>query len=217
MKTRRSQYMAADGDEAILWAMLMGHEMTLDPKYLDRVNGYVGLQAAFAKEHGGFPASQANWDWASNAPGAPPAEPNDGLWIWSFGGHLALIEAADVFQNRAVDELLNNWLLALEGAGPDQKRREKWDNHMAACPLLAHYYRTTGDKRALEWFQYRAGKFHSGIPKDAPAADLPAAEMSAVLPAYTPNDGYGWVYTTTTFWYVGIPAWQGALREHAAK
>jgi hypothetical protein len=217
MKTRRSQYMSADGDEAILWAMLMGYEMTLDRKYLDRVNGYVGLQVEYAKGHGGLPAAKANWDWASNKPGAPPEDPNDGLWIWSFGGHLALIEAADLLGDPAVDRFLNEWLLVLEGAGPDGKRRAKWDNEMGACPLLAHYYRTTGDRRALEWFENRAKKFHSAIPKDAPASDLPSGEMARTLPAYTPNDGYGWVYTTTTFWYVGIPAWQGALRERAGK
>ena len=217
LKMRRSEYMSADGDEAILWAMLMGYEMTLDPKYLDRINSYVALQLDYAKTHNGFPAAKANWDWASNTPGAPPEEPNEGLWIWSFGGHLAFIEIADAFQNRDLDKMLNTWTLTLEGAGPDGKRREKWDNQMAACPLLAHYYRTTGDKRALEWCRYRLKKFHSGIPKDAPTTDLPAETMANTLPAYTPNDGYGWVYTTTTFWYVGIPAWQGALRAQAAK
>jgi len=215
MKTKRSEYMSADGDEAVLWAMLMGYEMTLDQKYLERINGYVNCELEFAKQHNGFPAAKANWDWASNTSGAAPAEPNEGLWIWSFGGHLALIEIADVFQNPAVDKFLNDWLVMLEGAGPDHKRRELWDNQIGACPLLAHYYRTTGDKRALDWFKYRAGKFHSYIPKDAPVVDLPAREMEDALPAYTPNDGYGWVYTTSTFWYVGIPAWQGALRAQA--
>jgi len=217
MKTHRSQYMGADGDEAILWAMLMGHEMTLDPKYLDRIRGYVGLQVEFAKKNNGLPAAQANWDWAANTPGAPPADPRDDLWIWSFGGHLAFIEAADLFEDPAVKAMLRDWVLALEGFGPDKKRREAWSNQIGACPLLAYYYRTTGDKRALEWFKYRAGKFHSGIPKDAPAADLPTSGMESALPGYTPNDGYGWVYTTPTFWYVGIPAWQGALRVHAGK
>lgn len=217
MKTRRSEYMSADGDEAVLWAMLMGYEMTLDQKYLDRINGYVNLEVEFARLHNGLPAAKANWDWASNTAGAPPAEPNDGLWIWSFGGHLAFIEVSDLFQNPAVNKFLNNWLLALEGAGPDGKRRTEWSNNMAACPLLAHYYRTTGDKRALEWYQKRLKGFHSNIPKDAPPSDLPAQTMEDTLPAYTPNDGYGWVYTTTTFWYVGLPAWQGALREQAGK
>jgi hypothetical protein len=215
--TRRSQYMSADGDEAVLWAMLMGYEMTLDQKYLDRIHSYVNLQVDFARTHNGFPASKANWDWATNTPGAPPEEVSEGLWIWSFGGSLAFIEVADLFEEPAVSAMLRDWVLALEGFGPDKKRREDWSNQMAAAPLLAHYYRTTGDKRALEWWQYRAKKFHSGIPKDAPAVDLPTDEMERVLPAYTPNDGYGWVYTTTTFWYVGIPAWQGTLRIHAAK
>ncbi|HPD14303.1 MAG TPA: hypothetical protein PLE19_05105 [Planctomycetota bacterium] len=217
MKTRRSQYMAADGDEAVLWAMIMGHEMTLDPKYLDRINGYVNLQIAFAKEHNGYPAAKANWDWATNTAGAPPEDPNTGLWIWSFGGSIAFIEIADLYQNRALDKMINEWTLALEGFGPDAKRREDWSNHMAACPLLAHYYRTTGDKRALEWLAKRAKGFHGNIPKDAPTTDLPADAMETTFPAYTPHDGYGWVYTTTTFWYVGIPAWQGALRVQAAK
>jgi hypothetical protein len=217
MKTHRSQYMGADGDEAILWAMLMGYEMTRDPKYLDRIKGYVGLQVEFAKKNNGFPAAQANWDWATNTPGAPPADPRDDLWIWSFGGHLAMIEAADLLEDPALGAMLRDWVLALEGAGPDKKRREAWSNQIGACPLLAYYYRTTGDKRALEWLKYRAGKFHSGIPKDAPAADLPTGEMASALPGYTPNDGYGWVYTTPTFWYVGIPAWQGALRVQAGK
>jgi len=128
-----------------------------------------------------------------------------------------MIEAADLFESPALKAMLRDWTLALEGFGPDKKRREAWSNQIGACPLLAYCYRTTGDKRALDWFQYRAKKFHSGIPKDAPAVDLPSDEMTGVLPAYTPNDGYGWVYTTTTFWYVGIPAWQGALRAQAAK
>ena len=217
MKTRRSQYMGADGDEAILWAMLMGYEMTRDPKYLDRIKGYMGVQVEFAKKNNGFPAAQANWDWATNTPGAPPADPRDDLWIWSFGGHLAMIEAADLFDDPAVQAMLRDWVLALEGVGPDAKRREAWSNQIGACPLLAWYYRTTGDTQALGWLKYRAGKFHSGIPNEAPAADLPASEMERVLPAYTPNDGYGWVYTTTTFWYVGIPAWQGALRARAGE
>jgi hypothetical protein len=217
MKTKRSEYMGADGDEAILWAMLMGYEMTLDRKYLDRINGYVNCEVEFAKQHNGVPAAKANWDWASNTSGAQPAEPSDGLWIWSFGGHVAFIEVADLFQDPAVTKFLNDWLLTLEGAGPDNKRREEWSNHMAACPLLAHYYRATGDKRALEWYQKRLKGFHSNIPKDAPATDLPAQTMQDTLPAYTPNDGYGWVYTTTTFWYVGLPAWQSALRVQAGK
>ncbi|HUT33892.1 MAG TPA: hypothetical protein VNE39_10445 [Planctomycetota bacterium] len=217
LKMRRSQYMSADGDEAILWAMIMGHEMTLDPKYLDRIKGYVDLQVKFAKDHNGYPAAQANWDWASNAPGAPPADPRGDLWIWSFGGHLALIEIADVYGDPALDKMLNDWTLALEGLGPDGKRQAAWSNHIGACPMLAHYYRTTGDKRALEWLVQRAKGFHSGIPKDAPTTDLSTDAMENTFPAYTPHDGHGWVYTTTTFWYVGIPAWQGALRAHAAK
>ena len=217
MKTRRSEYMSADGDEAILWAMIMGYEMTLDQKYLDRINGYVNCQLQFAPQHNGIPAAKANWDWATNTAGAPPEDPRGDMWIWSFGGHLALIEIADVFQNPALDKLLNDWIVTVEGAGPDHKRREEWSNNIGPCPLLAHFYRTTGDKRALEWFKYRASKFHSGIPKDAPTVDLSTQEMENTLPIYTPNDGYGWVYTTTTFWYVGIPAWQGALREQAGK
>ena len=212
LKTRRSQYMHADSDEAVLWAMLMGYEMTLDPKYLDRINAYVGLQLDFAKKHNDFPAGQANWDWATNAPGAPPQGPRDDLWIWSFGGHFALIEVADVFGDPAVDKFLRDWLLALEGFGPDKKRRAKWSNNIGAACLLAYYYRRTGDKRALDWFQQRAKRFHSYIPKTAPDHDLPADVMDATLPAYTPRDGYGWVYSTSTFWYIGIPAWQGALR-----
>jgi len=217
MKMKRSQYMGADGDEAILWAMIMGHEMTLDQKYLDRINGYTNLQIEFAPKNKGFPAAQANWDWATNAAGAPPADPRDDIWIWSFGGHLALIEIADVFGDPALNKMLNEWTLALEGFGPDQKRQTAWSNHIGACPMLAHYYRTTGDKRALEWLVQRAKGFHSGIPKDAPTTDLPTEMMENTLPAYTPHDGYGWVYTTTTFWYVGIPAWQGAVRAQAGK
>ena len=72
-----------------------------------------------------------------------------------------------------------------------------------------------GDARALEWFRKRASAFHSYIPKDAPSEDLPMTTMADTLPAYTPNDGYGWVYCTSSFWYIGIPAWQGALRERA--
>jgi hypothetical protein len=83
--------------------------------------------------------------------------------------------------------------------------------------MLAYYYRRTGDARALEWYQKRAKGFHSYIPKTAPREDLPARTMENVLPDYTPNDGDGWVYTTPTFWYVGIPAWQGALRERGGK
>ncbi|MBM4030835.1 MAG: hypothetical protein FJ291_03520 [Planctomycetes bacterium] len=217
MKTKRSQYMAADGDEAILWAMIMGHEMTLDQKYLDRIKGYADLQVKFAKEHGGYPAAQANWDWATNTPGAPPADPRPDIWIWSFGGHIALIEVADVYGDPALSKMLNEWTLALEGFGPDKKRQTAWSNHIGACPMLAHYYRTTGDKRALDWFAQRAKGFHSGIPKDAPTADLAPEAMLSTFPIYTPHDGHGWVYTTTTFWYVGIPAWQGALRAQAGR
>lgn len=215
MTTRRSEYMHADSDEALLWAMIMGHEMTLEQKYLDRIRGYVDLQVAFAKKHDGIPAGQANWDWATNTAGAPAADPRGDLWIWSFGGHVAMIEVADVFGDADVDAFLRNWTLALEGFGPDRKRRESWSNNIGACPLLAYYYRRTGDRRALDWLQQRAKRFHSYIPKDAPREDLPVRVMESVLPAYTPNDGYGWVYTTPTFWYVGIPAWQGALRARA--
>lgn len=217
LKTHRSQYMSADGEEAVLWAMIMGHEMTGEDKYLDRISAYAKLQVEFAQAHNGYPAAKSNWDWASNTAGAPPAEPNTDLWIWSFGGHLAMIEIADVYGDAALAKMLNDWALALEGQGPDRKRQEKWSNNIGACPLLAHYYRTTGDKRALDWLAQRAKGFHSGIPKDAPAEDLPGGTMETVLPAYTPNDGYGWVYTTPTFWYVGIPAWQGALRAQAGK
>jgi hypothetical protein len=215
LATRRSQYMAADGDEAVLWAMLTGYEMTRDAKYVDRIRGYANLQVEFARNHSGFPAAQANWDWASNTAGAPPADPRDDLWIWSFGGHVALIETADLLGDPKLEEMLRHWVLALEGFGPDQKRRESWANNMAACPLLAYYYRRTGDTRALEWCQKRLKGFHSQIPKAAPTADLPVRVMADELPGYTPNDGYGWVYSTSTFWYVGIPAWQGALRAHA--
>jgi hypothetical protein len=215
LATRRSQYMSADGDEAVLWAMITGYEMTRDSKYLERMRAYANLQVEFAKANHGFPAAQANWDWASNTAGAPPADPNDGLWIWSFGGHLALIEIADLLGDPALDEMLRHWTLALEGIGPGAKRRETWSNNMAACPLLAYYYRRTGDPRALEWCQKRLRGFHSYIPKTAPDTDLPVSRMESELPAYTPNDGYGWVYSTTTFWYVGIPAWQGALRTCA--
>ena len=215
MKTRRSQYMSADGDEAVLWAMLAGYEMTLEPKYLDRIRAYAALQVDFARKHGGIPAARANWDWASNTAGAPPAEPRGDLWIWSFGGHIALIEAADVLGDRKLDRMLRDWTLALEGLGPDKKRRDAWSNNIGACSLLAYYYRRTGDKRALEWLVQRMKRFHSYIPRTAPRDDLPTATMDTVLPAYTPNDGYGWVYTTSSFWYVGIPAWQGALRARA--
>ncbi|MBN1422775.1 MAG: hypothetical protein JXP34_28625 [Planctomycetes bacterium] len=213
--TRRSQYMGADGDEAILWAMIAGHEMTRERKYLDRIEGYARLQVEFAREHGGFPAAQANWDWATNAPGAPAADPRDDLWIWSFGGHVALIEIADLYGDPDLDRMLRAWTLALEGFGPDAKRRDSWACNMGASPLLAHYYRRSGDPRAVEWFKKRAASFHSYIPKDAPDRDLPIDEMERMLPAYTPNDGYGWVYTTSSFWYIGIPAWQGALRERS--
>ena len=216
LATRRSQYMAADGDEAILWAMIAGYEMTRDARYLERIRGYAHLQSEFAARHQGFPAAQANWDWCTNAPGAPPADPRDDLWIWSFGGHLALVEIADALGDRALDKMLCEWLLALEGFGPDRKRRESWSNHIAACPLLAYYYRRTGDPRALEWFRKRAAGFHSAIPKEAPTSDLAPPLMEDALPTYTPHDGYGWVYCTSTFWYVGLPAWQGALRERAA-
>jgi hypothetical protein len=214
---RRSSYMAADGEEAVLWAMIAGHEMTHDPKYLDRIKAYAKLQVDFAQKHSGFPAAQSNWDWATNTVGAPPADPRDDLWIWSFGGHLALIEAADLLGDPALDKMLCNWTLALEGFGPDRKRRENWSNNIGACPLLAYYYRRTGDPRALEWFQRRAKSFHSAIPKDAPIDDLPLAALSETLPAYTPNDGNGWVYATSAFWYLGIPAWQGALSAQARK
>ena len=217
MKTRRSQYMHADSDEAVLWAMLMGYEMTLENKYLDRVKAYVDLQVDFARKHDGIPAGQANWDWAGNTAGAEPTEPRDDLWMWSFGGHVAFIEVADVFGDPEVDRFLRDWTLALEGFGPDRKRREKWSNNIGACCLLAYYYRRTGDRRALEWLKQRAKGFHSYIPKDAPREDLPADVMERILPAYTPNDGYGWVYTTSTFWYIGIPAWQGALRAQARR
>ncbi len=197
--------------------MIMGHEMTLDQKYLDRIKGYADLQVKFAKDHGGYPAAQANWDWATNTPGAPPADPRPDLWIWSFGGHLALIEIADVFGDPALNKMLNEWTLALEGFGPDKKRQTAWSNNIGACPMLAHYYRTTGDKQALDWLVQRAKGFHGNIPKDAPRQDLSTDAMETTFPAYTPHDGYGWVYTTTTFWYVGIPAWQGALRLRAEK
>ena len=59
MKTHRSEYMGADGDEAILWAMLMGYEMTGEAKYLERLKGYAALQVDFAKTHGGIPAAKA--------------------------------------------------------------------------------------------------------------------------------------------------------------
>jgi hypothetical protein len=81
---------------------------------------------------------------------------------------------------------------------------------------LAYYYRRTGDPRALEWFRKRAAGFHSAIPKEAPTSDLAPFLMEDTLPTYTPHDGYGWVYCTMTFWYVGLPAWHGALREGAA-
>jgi hypothetical protein len=137
--------------------------------------------------------------------------------MWSFGGHVAFIEAADVLGDPAVDRFLREWTLALEGFGPDKKRREKWSNNMGACCLLAYYYRRTGDKRALEWLRRRLKGFHSNIPKTAPRVDLPAHVMATTLPAYTPNDGYGWVYCTSSFWYIGIPAWQGALRAQAGQ
>jgi len=137
--------------------------------------------------------------------------------MWSFGGHVAFIEVADVFGDPKVDRFLRDWTLALEGFGPDRKRREKWSNNIGACCLLAYYYRRTGDRRALEWFKQRAKRFHSYIPKDAPREDLPTRVMDRILPAYTPNDGYGWVYCTSTFWYIGIPAWQGALRAQAKR
>ena len=209
MATRQSQYMAADGDEAVLWAMIMGYERTLDPKYLGRIKDYARLQSEFAAKHGGIPAAQANYDWAEGKQGPPPADPRDDLWIWSFGGHVALIEIADVLGDADLDRLLRDWTLALEGSGPDKKRRDAWSNQVAASPLLAYYYRKTGDRRALEWFQRRAKGFHSGIPDSAPHEDLPRDVMSETLPSYTPNDGYGWVYPTSSFWYLGIPAWQG--------
>jgi hypothetical protein len=217
LATPRSQYMGADGDEAVLWAMIMGHEMTLDEKYLDRIKGYMKLQVEFAGKHNGFPAAQANWDWATNTAGAAPADPRDDIWIWSFGGHVAMIEIADLLGDPAVDQMLRNWLLALEGFGPDKKRREAWSNNIGASSLLAYYYRRTGDSRAIEWFQRRAKSFHSKVPEAAPKVDLPMAAMADTLPAYTPNDGYGWVYPTSSFWYIGIPSWQGALRERAGK
>jgi len=217
LATPRSPYMAADGDEAVLWAMIAGYEMTRDKKYLDRIRGYMNLQVDFARKHNGLPAARANWDWAANAPGAPPEDPRDDLWIWSFGGHVAMIEVADVLGDAAVDEMLKQWTLTLEGFGPDNKRSDTWATNMGACCLLAYYYRRTGDERALEWFRKRASSFHSGIPKDAPHADLRSQTMDDTLPLYTPNDGYGWVYTTSTFWYIGIPAWQGALRERGER
>jgi hypothetical protein len=212
LATRQSQYMGADGDEAILWAMIAGYEMTRDPKYLERIKGYVGLQVDFAAKNGGIPAAQANWDWAENAARGEAKDARDDLWIWSFGGHLAMIEAADALADPAVDQMLCNWLLTLEGFGPDNKRRASWSNNMAACPLLAYYFRRTADPRAQDWFAQRAKGFHSHIPQEAPRQDLTIAHMRRELPAYTPNDGYGWVYATSGFWYVGIPAWQGALR-----
>ena len=109
--------------------------------------------------------------------------------------------------------MIYNWALALEGFGPDQKRQAAGSNQIGACPLLAYYYRRSGDPRAVEWLKRRAAGFHGSIPPAAPAADLPRATMDSTLPAYTPHDGHGWVYSTATFWYVGIPAWQGALRE----
>jgi hypothetical protein len=89
-----------------------------------------------------------------------------------------------------------------------------------------------GPKDALEMKQSRQGAGLGGANVRLVGANLPGnareparflrfgqylRPFSRVHPAYTPNDGYGWVYTTTTFWYVGIPAWQGALRIHAAK
>lgn len=214
-QTRRSRYMHADGDEAVLWAMIMGYEMTLDEAYLDRIRAYLKLQADFAKEHNGIPAGQANWDWSTNKPGAPAENPAEDLWVWSFGGHVGMIEAAEILNEPEIDRFLQNWLLALEGQGSDNRRRERWATNMAISPLLAYYYRRTGDRRAVEWFERRARSFHSQVPEEAPNADLPLSVMETTLPAYTPNDGYGWVYSTSTFWYVGIPAWQGALRRHA--
>jgi hypothetical protein len=212
LATRQSQYMGADGDEAILWAMIAGHEMTGEPKYLDRIKGYCRLQVEFAARHGGFPAAQANWDWAENAPRGDAKDPREDLWIWSFGGHVALIEAADLLGDPNLDRMLCNWLLTLEGFGPDGKRRESWSNNMAASPLLAYYYRRTRDARARDWFARRAKGFHSSIPQDAPREDGSCERMRRELPAHTPHDGYGWVYSTSSFWYLGIPAWQGALR-----
>jgi hypothetical protein len=217
MRMRRSQYMSADGDEAVLWAMLMGYEMTGEQQYLDRITSYARLQVEFAKAGINIPAAQANWDWATNKPGEKPADPRGDLWIWSFGGDTALIEIADLLRDDALNQMICDWTRALEGLGPDKKRRTEWSNNIGACPLLAHYYRRTGDKAALDWFKQRLKGFHNNIPKDAPTIDLPTDEMSQMLPAYTPNDGYGWVYTTPTFWYVGIPAWQGALRARAGK
>ena len=215
LATHRNPYMSADGDEAILWAMVAGYEMTHENRYLERMRSYARLQVDFARKHNGFPAARANWDWASNTAGAPPTEPGDDLWIWSFGGQLALVEIADVLEVPGLDEMLRGWLLAVEGLGPDGKRRETWADNIGACPLLAYYYRRTGDGRTLAWLQKRARGFHGSIPEDAPREDLPGAIMTEKFPAYTPNDGYGWVYSTTSFWYVGIPAWQGALRQHA--
>ena len=40
--------------------------------------------------------------------------------------------------------------------------------------------------------------------------------MQNALPPQTPNDDYGWVYSTSTFWYIGIHAWQGARHHWAA-
>ncbi len=217
MATRRSQYLHADSDEALLWVMLMGYEMTLDQKYLDRIKGYVNLEVEFARKHNWLPAAQANWDWATNSPGAEPRDPRDDLWIWSFGGHLAFIEVADLLADPQLDQMLLNWTRTLEGAGADGKRRTRWSNNVGACPLLAYYYRRTGEPRALEWFKERLRRFHSGIPKDAPTTDLPTQRMDDTLPVYTPHDGYGWVYCTSSFWYVGIPAWQGALRARASR
>ncbi len=215
MRTRRSQYMSADGDEAILWAVIAGYEMTLDQEYLDRMTAYAKLQVDFAAKNGGIPAAQANWDWATNQAGAAPADPRDDIWIWSFGGHVALMEIADLLDNRPLHQMICQWTRVLEGAGPDNKRRTAWSNNIGAGPMLAHYYQNTGDRQALAWFAQRLKGFHSGIPRDAPAVNLGADYMSSTFPAYTPADGYGWVYTTPTFWYVGIPAWQGALRSQA--
>jgi len=217
MKTRRSQYMSADGDEAVLWAMIMAHEMTCEQQYLDRITAYAKLQVDFARANNHYPAARASWDWATNTPGAPPDDPRGDLWIWSFGGHIALIEIANLYGDKALDEMICNWTRALEGLGPDRKRQTAWSNNIGACPMLAHYFHSTGDKAALEWFAQRLKGFHNRIPADAPTTDLPCNVMADTFPAYTPHDGYGWVYTTPTFWYVGIPAWQGALRAHAPK
>jgi hypothetical protein len=213
--TRRSEYRSADGEEAILWALIAGYEMALDEGCLERLKSYARLQVEFAKAHGALPSAKSNWDWATNAPGAPPEAAGEELWIWSFGGHVALVEIAELLGDPELDRMLREWTLALEGLGSGGKRREEWSTNMAASPLLAHYYRRTGDPRAPEWFRKRASAFHSTIPKEAPAEDLTMAVMGETLPDYTPNDGYGWVYCTSSFWYIGIPSWQGALRERA--